>query len=45
MADGTFVFMVQGLQLVVAVALIVLALLVVYHCVGKLREPAAKQAD
>ena len=45
MTDGTFVFMVQGLQLVVALALIVLALLVVYHCVGKLREPAAKQAD
>ena len=50
MADGTFVFMVGGLQLIIAAALIVLALLVVYHCVMKLREPspaadaAAKQA-
>ena len=50
MADGTFVFMVGGLQLIIAVALIILALLVVYHCVMKLREPspaadaAAKQA-
>ena len=39
-ADGTFVFMVGGLQLIIAVALIILALLVVYHCVLKLREPA-----
>lgn len=38
--NGTFTFMVQGLQLIIAVALIILALLVVYHCVGKLREPA-----
>ena len=38
-ADGTFVFMVGGLQLIIAVALIILALLVVYHCVLKLREP------
>ncbi len=37
---GTFVFMVHGLQLIVAVALITLALLVVYHCVGKLRNAA-----
>ena len=43
-ASGTFVFMVGGLQLIVAVALIVLALLVVYHCVGKLREPAPVKA-
>ena len=39
-ANGTFVFMVGGLQLIIAVALIILALLVVYHCVLKLREPA-----
>lgn len=37
---GTFVFMVHGLQFIVAVALIVLALLVVYHCVLKLRNAA-----
>ncbi len=37
---GTFVFMVHGLQLIVAIALITLALLVVYHCVGKLRNAA-----
>ena len=35
---GTFVFMVHGLQFIVAVALIILALLVVYHCVLKLRN-------
>lgn len=40
MMNGTFVFMVGGLQLIIAVALIILALLVVYHCVLKLREPA-----
>ena len=44
-ANGTFVFMVGGLQLIIAVALIVLALLVVYHCVGKLREPAPAKAE
>jgi carbon starvation protein len=43
-ANGTFVFMVGGLQLIVAFALIVLALLVVYHCVAKLREPAPVKA-
>lgn len=37
---GTFVFMVHGLQFIVAVALIILALLVVYHCVLKLRNAA-----
>ena len=37
---GNFVRMVHGLQLVVAVALIVLALLVVYHCVLKLKDAA-----
>ena len=36
----TFVFMVHGLQFIVAVALIILALLVVYHCVLKLRNAA-----
>ena len=43
---GTFVFMVHGLQGIIAIALIVLALLVVYHCVGRLikGEPANKQA-
>lgn len=45
MANGTFVFMVGGLQLIVAAALIVLAILVVYHCVGKLREPAKASAQ
>lgn len=43
--NGTFTFMVQGLQLIIAVALIILALLVVYHCVGKLREPAKTTAQ
>lgn len=33
---GTFVFMTHGLQAIIAIALIVLALLVVYHCVGRL---------
>ena len=37
---GNFVLMVHGLQLVVAVALILLALLVVYHCVLKLKDAA-----
>ena len=37
---GTFLFMVHGLQFIVAVALIILALLVVYHCVLKLRNAA-----
>lgn len=40
MSAGTFVFMVHGLQLIVAAALIILALLVVYHCVLKLRDAA-----
>jgi carbon starvation protein len=40
--NGTFTFLVQGLQLIVAVALIVLALLVVIHCVAKLRDPETK---
>lgn len=39
-STGNFVLMVHGLQLVVAVALIVLALLVVYHCVLKLKDAA-----
>ena len=39
-ASGNFVFMVHGLQGILAVALIVLAVLVVYHSVLKLREPA-----
>ncbi len=43
MADGTFVFMVDGLQLIIALALVALALLVAYHCVGKLTEKDIKQ--
>ena len=43
MADGTFVFMVDGLQLIIALALVALALLVAYHCVGKLTEKDVKQ--
>ena len=44
-ADGSFVFMVGGLQMIVAFALIILALLVVYHCVGKLiSTPKAEKA-
>lgn len=35
-ADGTFTFMVQGLQLILAIALMILALLVVWHAVPKL---------
>lgn len=42
MADGTFVFMVDGLQLIIALALVALALLVAYHCVGKLTEKEAR---
>ncbi len=38
--DGTFVWLIHGLQFVVAAALIVLAVLVVYHCVLKLRDAA-----
>ncbi len=40
LASGNFVFMVHGLQGILAVALIVLAVLVVYHSILKLREPA-----
>ncbi len=39
--DGTFVWLIHGLQFVVASALIVLAILVVYHCVLKLRDAPA----
>ena len=35
-ANGTFVFMVGGLQLIIAFALVALAVLVVYHSIGKL---------
>ncbi|MDM8086657.1 carbon starvation protein A [Parasutterella secunda] len=35
---GTFVFMVDGLQLIIAVALIALALMVVMHCLPKLSD-------
>lgn len=38
--DGSFQWMIHGLQFVVAVALIILAILVVYHCVLKLRDAA-----
>ena len=39
-SGGTFVWMIHGLQFVVAVALIVLAVLVVWHCVARLRHAA-----
>ena len=38
---GTFVFMVHGLQLIIAVALIALALMVVMHCLPKLSDKKA----
>ena len=38
---GTFVFMVDGLQLIIAVALIALALMVVMHCLPKLSNKKA----
>lgn len=41
LANGTFVFMINGLQLILAIALIILSLLVVYHCVRKLFTPSA----
>lgn len=40
---GSFRFGVEGLQAVVAFALMFLAILVVKHCIGKLREPAKPQ--
>ena len=39
---GTFVFMVDGLQLIIAVALIALALMVVMHCLPKLSDKKSK---
>lgn len=41
---GTFVFMAHGLQAIIAIALIVLALLVVYHCVGRLFKGGKQDA-
>ena len=38
LANGTFVFMVDGLQLILAIALIALALMVVMHCLPKLSD-------
>lgn len=38
LSAGTFVFMVDGLQLIIAVALIALALMVVMHCLPKLSD-------
>lgn len=38
---GTFVFMVDGLQLIIAIALIALALMVVMHCLPKLSDKKA----
>ena len=38
---GTFVFMVDGLQLIIAVALIALALMVVMHCLPKISDKKA----
>ena len=40
-ANGTFVFMVDGLQLIIAIALIALALMVVMHCLPKLFDKKA----
>jgi carbon starvation protein len=48
MSAGSFVPMVDGLQLVVALALMFLALMVVKHCGGELissKVPAAKDAE
>ena len=44
MGDGTFVFMVDGLQLIIAAALVALAILVVYHAVVKLSAKDAPKA-
>lgn len=41
LSAGTFVFMVDGLQLILAVALIALALMVVMHCLPKLSDKKA----
>ena len=41
LSAGTFVFMVDGLQLIIAVALIALALMVVMHCLPKLSDKKA----
>ena len=38
LSNGTFVFMVDGLQLILAIALIALALMVVMHCLPKLSD-------
>ncbi len=38
LSAGTFVFMVDGLQLIIAIALIALALMVVKHCLPKLAK-------
>ncbi len=42
LSAGTFVFMVDGLQLILAVALIALALMVVMHCLPKLSDKKAQ---
>ena len=42
LSAGTFVFMVDGLQLIIAIALIALALMVVKHCLPKLAKDLAK---
>ena len=44
LANGSFVFMVDGLQLIIAAALVALALLVVYHAVVKLSAKDAPKA-
>ena len=41
LTNGTFVFMVDGLQLIIAIALIALALMVVMHCLPKLSDKKA----
>ena len=42
LSAGTFVFMVDGLQLILAVALIALAVMVVMHCLPKLSDKKAQ---
>lgn len=41
---GKFIFLTDGLQLIIAVLLMALAVLVVYHCSRKLFEKPKKQA-
>lgn len=45
MGVGKFVFLTDGLQLIVAIALMALAVMVAYHCLRKLVEKPAAQKD